>query len=235
MTTNSLKGHSISPSVWDNIWRKDSYSNPNLRQLKAKVKISILLEFFQPTPKWSVLDLGCGAGYLAEALSETTGCKVIGIDSSSVAIELAKRASNNDRINYFYADANKTDLSLNKFDLVICSGILEHVKDWEALVVKINSILKPNGKVFITSSNPYSFVLPHRWLKQIFGLWRYGYQKNISINYISKVLEENNIKVKRTKILPYLGDLKFVGLLDLFFYKIVKSIGRYVIIWGEKQ
>src|SRR3546814_10383004 len=67
----------------------------------------------------SVLDLGCGTGELAVALSE--GCDVVGVDPAPAMIEVARRRPGGDRVTWIEADAR--DLRLGRrFDLVLLTG-----------------------------------------------------------------------------------------------------------------
>ena len=69
----------------------------------------------------AVLDLGCGAGGIAEYISDRTGVKVTGLDISPSAIEvaLARTESKRDRLNFVIGDLNALDLPSENYDTAI--------------------------------------------------------------------------------------------------------------------
>src|SRR3546814_21167651 len=67
----------------------------------------------------SVLELGCGTGELAVALSE--GCDVVGVDPAQAMIEVARRRPGGDRATWIEADARDHRLG-RRFDMVMHTG-----------------------------------------------------------------------------------------------------------------
>lgn len=86
----------------------------------------------------SVLDIGCGAGILAEGLASSGFTNILGIDPTPKCIELAQAHldDNNPLKGYInYRNMSLEDLILErkdnnqKFDLVCCSEVIEHVSN----------------------------------------------------------------------------------------------------------
>jgi ubiquinone/menaquinone biosynthesis C-methylase UbiE len=74
----------------------------------------------------SVLDVGCGEGYLARAVHERFPCfEIHGIDASASAIERARKRCPEAS----FSQGRLEDLAGwdRRFDLVICSEVLEHL------------------------------------------------------------------------------------------------------------
>lgn len=78
-----------------------------------------------------VLDLGCGNGAVADDVSKKAK-KVIGIDISEENIRMAKEKYQKKNLKFIQGDATSYDFSeldIQKFDEVILSNVLEHIKD----------------------------------------------------------------------------------------------------------
>src|SRR5512138_1432406 len=84
-----------------------------------------------------VLELGCGAGLIAEHVSERTRCRVVGVDISSTAIEQARARAERDgrtRLTFEAKDIEKLDYPERSFDAAISIDTLYYVDDVESVV-----------------------------------------------------------------------------------------------------
>lgn len=108
-----------------------------------------------PLPDKKVLDLGCGGGLLAEAMAKK-GSRVIGLDPSlsAIAIAEAHRQEEGLEIEYIAESAEHYAAhNQNKFDMVTCMELLEHVPDVESLLHACAILLKPGGDLFLATIN----------------------------------------------------------------------------------
>jgi SAM-dependent methyltransferase len=114
-----------------------------------------------------ILDIGCGNGNISRALG-SLGYRVVGVDIDPESVEKAKQQNTFPNVRYEISDAQEY-ISTGSFDAVVCSEVLEHLTDPEALVKTISQILEPGGLFIATVPNGYgpreSFITkPAQWL-----------------------------------------------------------------------
>ncbi len=100
----------------------------------------------------SVLDIACGVGYSGPKFIEAGAVSYDGVDINEKLIEYAKITYGSDLISYSVGDI--TTFNNNKmYDLITCYETIEHVKNFEAAIQNLHSLLKPGGILFISSPN----------------------------------------------------------------------------------
>lgn len=110
-----------------------------------------------------VLDVGCGGGLLSEALARE-GAQVTGIDLGEELIEVARlhRLESGLEIDYRLESVEAlADARPAGFDVVTCMEMLEHVPDPAAIVQACARLLRPGGRLFLSTVNrtPAAFAL----------------------------------------------------------------------------
>lgn len=127
--------------------------NPlRLNYIKSKVNLS----------EKTVLDVGCGGGILTEALAREGGV-VTGIDQGEKVIQIAKLHAKESKLTINYKHMNiENFLKINKekFDIITCLELLEHVPNPQSTINACASLLKPGGHLFFSTinKNPKSFL-----------------------------------------------------------------------------
>jgi 2-polyprenyl-6-hydroxyphenyl methylase/3-demethylubiquinone-9 3-methyltransferase len=121
-----------------------------------------------------VLDVGCGGGLLTEALAERDA-KAEGIDASQGLLRVARlHAEESDaRVTYTQttAEAWAADHP-DRYDVVACLEMLEHVPDPSAVVAACAQLVRPGGHVFFSTLNrtPKAFALAIVGAEYVMGL-----------------------------------------------------------------
>ena len=110
-----------------------------------------LLDRLELRPGDHVLDLGCGAGVIAEYISDQTGARVTGLDYAVSAIAEAseRTADKRDRLTFRDGDMNALDLPAQSFDAVISIDTLYWVADLTDTLRQVVGTIKPEGQIGI--------------------------------------------------------------------------------------
>jgi 2-polyprenyl-3-methyl-5-hydroxy-6-metoxy-1,4-benzoquinol methylase len=104
-----------------------------------------------PKSAHRVLDLGCGSGSLGKRLKESRNAFVTGVTWSK---EEAKEAARHlDEV--ILADLETYDYSLlaGAYDSIICSHVLEHLRDPALILKSLGSLLAPGGSLIVALPN----------------------------------------------------------------------------------
>jgi len=98
------------------------------------------------------LDVGCGAGLLAEPLARL-GAVTTGVDAAPENIAAAKAHAEGMGLAIDYRAGELGDLALGQFDLVTSMEVLEHVADKAAFVGQLASRLAPGALMVLSTPN----------------------------------------------------------------------------------
>ncbi len=100
----------------------------------------------------AILDVGCGAGFLSNALAGD-GHAVTGLDASTESLAVAARHDRTGRVRYDRGDALALPYGDGSFDVVCAMDFLEHVEAPAAVVAEIARVLAPGGLFFFHTFN----------------------------------------------------------------------------------
>ena len=145
-------------SKYDNIYKKGAY-----KKFFSFDKNSIQNSILKSINNWRklvVLDFGCGEGDLSNMIAIKKAKLVHAVDYSSKAINIAKRKFGRKKnIKIELGDAAKVK---NKYDVIVMSGVLEHIDAPFKLLKKLIKFnLNRNGVIIFLSPsfmNPRGYV-----------------------------------------------------------------------------
>jgi len=116
----------------------------------------------------SILDAGCGNGYLCRLLAKKDA-KVTGVDISKRFIQIAKQKEKEAPLGITYHVLTLCDLSTfqdETFDIVISNLALMDVHNLEKAVKELHNVLKKNGKLVFSIMHPCFSSPPVRgWVR----------------------------------------------------------------------
>jgi len=108
----------------------------------------------RPLEGLHVLDVGCGAGLVAERLAHL-GANVLGIDASARNIEIAREhaAMSDVNIDYRHCLPEQLDASVAQFDVVLTFEVVEHVADVPRFLQACASLVVKGGVLAVATLN----------------------------------------------------------------------------------
>jgi 2-polyprenyl-6-hydroxyphenyl methylase/3-demethylubiquinone-9 3-methyltransferase len=105
----------------------------------------------RPLDGRTALDVGCGAGLLAEPLARL-GATVTGLDAAPALIAVAREHAAGQGLEIDYRAGELEGLE-GQFDLVTCMEVIEHVADPAAFVRALARHLTPGGLLIMSTPN----------------------------------------------------------------------------------
>ena len=106
----------------------------------------------------TVLEVGCGAGFVAFNLHDRYGMIVTGVDVDIEQIEAARdNYGSSETLRFIESDAASLPFDDGEFDLVIMQMVLHHIPEWQATLGELARVLK-QGHFLIFDDAVYTDV-----------------------------------------------------------------------------
>ncbi|MBS0471725.1 MAG: class I SAM-dependent methyltransferase [Proteobacteria bacterium] len=136
----------VSVSTWDKEYRQGDWNYlEDIGSIAGQATILGYCQFLKPA---TILDVGCGAGALAEKLKLLPYRAFLGIDISAEAIaQAAPRADFRTTFAVSPADGFHTD---KRFDLIIFNQCVNYFEDPAAVMAHYRALLAPNGRIIVS-------------------------------------------------------------------------------------
>jgi SAM-dependent methyltransferase len=143
---------SIAENFLAHIKRADSWNNLYERPY-------VLAQFSSFQDK-TVLDIGCASGFYTEHALKN-GAYVTAVDISKKMIDRLASRVNSPRLRLFCADISQPMpfLESASLDYVICSLVIDYIKDWEPLLAELYRVMKKGGRLVISTHHPFAIYL----------------------------------------------------------------------------
>lgn len=146
-----------------------------------------------------ILDYGCNTGYFLSIIHDKYPLKkfdLCGADINQYALKYARKKHKD--FTFFNIDKNLFDKE--KFDVIILSHVLEHVKNRDLLIANLKNLLKKNGELII--------AIPQERIRGDCSLIQWSYNiitfrfENphvVKINYpdLNELLNNNGLCIKK--------------------------------------
>lgn len=182
---------------WDNIWQ--GHFNSKTAGFFEKIyytifkaqfsSLSILKELDkiikeQDLKDFSIIECGCGSGYIQKRLYQKHQPETYFLDISKKALDYTKKNLSNlrdvSKIHFLEMSAlNMKDIKDNSYDIVWNAGVIEHFnkKDQKKMVSEMIRITKKGGvTIFFTPSTNGKLYLRMKKRAERLGIWQAGFE-----------------------------------------------------------
>jgi len=171
-------------AYYDRYWQQGFSRNRGVSQTPPEWKeedIARVLGIIRPFLEGRILDLGCGDGSFTRRLAQLAKIEeVIGCDLSEGAL---KKAVLSPETLFVAAHGCHLPFPDNSFDGLVLIEVVEHLLDTENLFREVNRVLKPGGKIIITTTD---FNFMKKLIVSAFFFERYFYPTNPHIRFFTR-------------------------------------------------
>jgi 2-polyprenyl-6-hydroxyphenyl methylase/3-demethylubiquinone-9 3-methyltransferase len=193
-------------------WDPKGSSKPlhDLNPLRLQYVERVAAEAGKPLGQCRVLDVGCGGGILSEAMART-GAEVLGIDLSSEVLEVAELHAAESGIQVSYRAIAAEQLALenpDRFDVVTCMEMLEHVPDPASVLAALAKLVRPGGQIVVSTLNrtPQAFliaILGAEYVARVLPKGTHEYLKFIKPSELAAAARAAGLELRDLKGLSY--------------------------------
>ena len=158
----------------------------------------------------AVLDVGCGGGLLSEALTQA-GAKVTAIDLAPNLLKVARLHGLESGIKVDYREMPVETLAEQapaSFDAITCMEMLEHVPEPASIIEACAKLLKPGGRLFLSTLNrtPAALALAivgAEYVARVLPKGTHQYRDFIKPSELAKWLREAGLELEDVSGLMY--------------------------------
>ena len=169
------------------------------------VKRSLILKEVKGLSKFvkirHIADIGCGFGTISQDLAQLA--RVDAYDINTQVIRFIKQKFSR-LTNPQFCLKNLFTLNKRYYDIVVCSEVLQYIKNDVMALKKLNTILKPHGYLILTV--PFNKKLTTEFDKR-------EKSRRYSLEEVLRKMSKANFKVKKVRFWGY-------PLLQYFYFKI---------------
>lgn len=139
-----------------------------IRWIERK-RLRIIREMAGPSDGLDLLEVGSGGGHI---LRQFPRSRLTALDVSDVYLDTARENLAGYDVRFVKGEVDKLGLPAASFDRIICSEVLEHTVEPDAILATIARLLRPGGVAVITIPNDPAIARWKRWVRRTpVGFW----------------------------------------------------------------
>lgn len=147
----------------------DDHCHNDHRERKAGKILAVLQDFLGAgMAEYNCLDVGCSRGIISGMLARHFKF-TIGVDVDLPAVSVAAQNApvhslGENQPVFTFGSGEALPYASNRFDVVVCAQVYEHVTNQEALAREVERVLRPGGICFFSGPNRLAVIEEHYWL-----------------------------------------------------------------------
>ena len=156
--------------------RSGEASEFEARQFPALARF---IQSYVPDQQARILEIGCANGGLLNAIKQLGYKNILGIDPSPVCANNAERLY---KIKVITSSISDARVELGQFDFIILVAVLEHIKDLDVAITKLQDLLSPLGQLYIEVPDVANFISSPDAPFQEFSIEHINFFSSISLS-----------------------------------------------------
>lgn len=191
-----------------------SYHNLIMPWVIEKVKRNTTLQS-------TIIDIGCGCGYLTNAIYETGRKKIIGVDISKASINYAQSKYPN--ITFQCSDICTLD-SMSHKDLCLAVMVLNNMPDVDLFLKRTRKLLVDEGTLIVVIPHPCFW--PEQHLKN--NEYNYSNEKSYEFSFATKGRKDyfSTVLYFHRMLETYLNSFEQNGFIVKEFHEAIENDGK---------
>jgi 2-polyprenyl-3-methyl-5-hydroxy-6-metoxy-1,4-benzoquinol methylase len=131
---------------------------PPVQRFWHDTKRWLVQRYLAPGPDDRVLDVGCGSGVVAAALADAPVRECVAVDGNPAAIAFAAARFPRPNLRFVRGLVDELAFPEGSFDACCCLELIEHihVEQGRELLATLARLLRPGGRLLITTPNVHS-------------------------------------------------------------------------------
>lgn len=175
---------------YEDWWKQ--YAEINRWDPGTRLRVKIILNYLRQYNGKKLLDLGCGSGELLVDIHKNfPDMNLYGADVSAEALKILKKKVSS--VNTMRIDLERDKKIIGKYDIVICSEVIEHLKNWRNALKIIADGLNKNGYAIISTQS--GKIFPHHR--------KIGHIQHFELQEICSELKDRDLKILEAKAIGW--------------------------------